>query len=211
MIAYRCQSSGGQKDFSASYTVTTVHDNAETKWPSSCAYMFFNNTSFNEPVEIGNNVISCAYMLSRCSNYNHDLYIPDSVVDSSGILSGCTSFAKNIKLSNNTNRLLHALSGTKFNQDITIPESVMDCYSLLGNDVSFGKNIYFKGNTYRNIRISSMLEGTNNSKRKNIFFNQALNNKFNGSSWLDNLSWVPMTNGFYDANYNIYCYYNYAG
>ena len=61
-----------------------------------------------------------------------------------------------------------------------------------------------------------MLSYMNTQKRKNIHFNSALQDIFynNGSGFGITgtaTTWTNMTNGFYNAAVNIYCYNNYRG
>lgn len=155
---------GGGGDYSATYTFSING----VKQKGSCARMFANNTSFNSPVIIGNNVNSCYCMFES----------------------------------------------TAMNQDITVPINVTELNRMLYN-TPFGKNIYIKGKEFRNFNLGGLFNTS--TKRKNILFHSSLNSVFNNGAIVDdgiNLivpTWTPMTNGFYNTQYNIYCYYNYSG
>lgn len=103
-------------------------------------------------------------------------------------------------------------NAANFNRDISIPDSVNDCSIMLGLATNFSSNIYFSGKVYRNINIADMLYGS--SKTRNVYFNHALNNIFNQTgpnALVGNITWATADNCFYNTNYNIYCYYNFAG
>ena len=104
---------------------------------------------------------------------------------------------------------------TAMNQNITIPSNVTSIERMLFN-TPFGRNVYIMGNVYRYIDVSCLFNTS--TKRKNIWFHSSLNNIFNNASIVgyDNRdtikpTWTSMTNGFYNTQYNIYCYYNYSG
>lgn len=269
----KSQSEGN--DYSATYTYTI----GEEKGKGSCYGMFQDETSFNSPVKIGNNVSSCAYMLSNtsfnqpiaipnnvnnisfmfadsafnqpitvpsncnctrillntpfncdivlgenciligmltnCKEYNRNLQIPDNTRSCSYLFYNCVRFNQNIKIPSNASTCSSMFESTAMNQNIIIPSSVNYIDRLLFN-TPFGRNVYIKGNVYRNIRVSGLFNMS--TKRKNIWFHSSLNNVFNNADLVayDNglaikPTWTSMSNGFYNTQYNIYCYYNYSG
>lgn len=168
MLLYRSslRTSEGE-DYSASYTATV-----DGVLYASSAFVIDDNdrATFNNVVEIGNNIVQAIYTFNNCKNFNQNIIIPQRVIDCRNMFHGCTNF---------------------------------------------GQNIYIKGNTNRTINTVNMLQSMNNSLRKNIWFNSSLNAQFNKSdnnSLVGNsITWTPMTNGFYNEVYNIYCYSNYSG
>jgi len=99
-----------------------------------------------------------------------------------------------------------------FNRDIIIPESVNDCSGMLCYAYNFSANIYVMGKTYRNINIAYMLYGS--SKIRKVYFNHVLNNIFNQTgpnALIGSITWETADNCFFNTDYNIYCYYNFAG
>ena len=104
---------------------------------------------------------------------------------------------------------------TSFNQPIIIPNSVIHCSHMFDYCTNFSNSIYFKTKN-TSLDVTFLLSNCNNSKRKNIFFNSVLNSKFNNTAAYfsivgrDSITWTPMTNGFYNTAFNIYCYYNYV-
>lgn len=124
-----------------------------------------------------------------------------------------TSFNDQISIGSNVCSCYGMLMNcTGYNQDLTIPETVTNAMLMMFGCTKFGKNVYFKGKTAKTMPVTSMMYGCNNSLRKNIFFNSALNSIFNATgSVVSGITWTTMTNGFYNATYNIYCYYNYSG
>ena len=269
----KSQSEGN--DYSATYTYTI----GEEKGKGSCYGMFQDETSFNSPVKIGNNVSSCAYMLSNtsfnqpivipnnvnntaymflnsafnqpiifpsncfcayalfntpfncdivlgencrlvgmlanCKGYNRNLQIPDSTITCEALFRNCQRLNQNIKIPSNASSCSSMFESTAMNQDITIPSNVRIISRMLFN-TPFGRNVYIKGNVYRSILAYGLFDTS--TKRKNIWFHSSLNNEFNNTGlvgydngWSIKPTWTSMTNGFYNTQFNIYCYYNYTG
>ena len=107
-------------------------------------------------------------------------------------------------------------SNTTLNAPVTIGSNVITCFRTFSGCTNFANDIYVKGNTYRALNVVGMLSYMNTQKRKNIHFNSALQDIFynNGSGFGITgtaTTWTNMTNGFYNAAVNIYCYNNYRG
>jgi len=190
MIAYRSTRLESSDTSGESYGIT-VDGQVIT---GICSNMFAGNTTFNLNVHIGNSVNNCAYMFYGCNNLNQNIYIPNSVNDCAYMFSRCNNL----------------------NQNIYIPNSVNNCAYMFSRCNNMC-NISI-GGSYRNINTYAIVgayDPSDTHNRKNLFFNVALNNKFNitnnNSICRNNVTWKTMTNGFYNATYNIYCYYNYPG
>lgn len=173
------------------------------------------NVYFNKPVIIGNKVYSCANMFYGCSNFNSVVTIGDTVKDCSNMLRRCTSFDIPLTIGENVVNCSYMLDSTNFNQNIIVPSSVNDLSSFLNSAPQFSNDIYIKGTTFREINVKSMVYYPIDPKRKNIRFNPVLNNIFNQTDrnsviGLD-VTWTPLTNGFYNSNYNVYCFNDYSG
>lgn len=209
MILYRSVQKSNASDYSASYTITVDG----TIQQGSCRYRFANDSSFNGNVIIGNNVWDCSGLFYNCSNFNQPIDIPNSIRNCTSMCMSCKNFNMPVNISQNVEECSMMFWLSSFNQDIVIPKSVNNIAYML-NTPSYGKNVYIQGNEYRSLNISYMFS-KNNVLRKNIFFNQALNNIFNITNSYSlvgtSITWTSMTNGFYNADYNIYCYYNYSG
>lgn len=203
----------------------------------NCLSMFRGCSNLNQNIKLPNNIKYIGQTFFNCSNLNQNIRLPESVVTMSAAFQGCSKLNQNIKIPQGVTDITFAFSGTNVNQnivipntvtslyqtfassamncDITIPESVLYCtYTLVRTD--FSRNIYFKGNAYRELHTDSLFQQANTAKRKNLFFNIALNNRFNNtvSGWTlvyHNITWQSMTNGYYNSEYNIYCYTNYPG
>lgn len=159
---------------------------------------FCNCHNFNKPIDLSRIIGNAAQALQFCDVFNQPLNVATESVGLNNI--GCYSLLNNSQ---------------NFNSPIVFGESVYNVVWALQYCKNFGSSIYFKGNQWRQIAITGLLGFTNNSLRKNVHFNSVLNNVFNrtdGQSIVVNaISWTPMTNGFYNQQYNIYCYNNYAG
>lgn len=100
-----------------------------------------------------------------------------------------------------------------FNQDVDIHGGIVSCSGMFENCKNFAKNIYFHSRTSA-INTQRLLANTNNSLRKNVWFQKNMNTYFNNTDASSivgqQITWTGITNGFYNAAFNVYCYYNYA-
>lgn len=170
---------------------------------------------FNKRVNIGNKVYSCANMFYGCSNFNSEVRIGNNVKDCSNMLYRCTNFNIPLTIGENVVNCSHMLDSSNFNQNIIVPSSVNDLSYFLYSAPQFSNDIYINGTTFREINVKYMAYYSIAPKRKNIRFNPVLNNIFNktDSNSVVGLSvtWTPLTNGFYNSTYNVYCFNDYAG
>ena len=200
----------------------------------NCMSIFRDCQALNYNIKIPANATDCAMMFYNCRQLNQNIAIPDNVKNCESMFGQCISLNQNIKIPESAIRCEAMFKGA-CNLDfknLYIPENVIDVSNLLmGYSISeptYNKsiNIFFNAREYKIIRIDGLVGryptqyqpgNVNTSVRKNIFFNAVLNNVFNrtnGSTILgydsnDLITWTPMTNGFYNAYYNFYCYYNY--
>lgn len=147
-----------------------------------------NNTSFNYPVVIGNNVAYCASMLENCTSYNSPITIGENVVNCANMLRNCSSF----------------------NQDVHIANSVTTCYCMLADCPSFGANIYYHNSSMSMTKCNRILYNKNTSKRVNIYYSGA----YPSATYLNtlvgsNLTWTTGDGYKYNTAQNIYIYNNY--
>ena len=187
-----------------------------------CYEMFYCCYNFNQPLVLGDNVNYCARMLYGCNNFNSSVTMGNGVYACDEMFRGCTSLnalvtlGKNVKYCNN---MFYYCSN--FNQPLRLSNQVINCYYMLAECPNFGSDIYFDGIearssfTYSSVR--NMLYNTKKDFRKNIHFNNVFNNVFNCENSYSivgrALGWTPMedSNGFYNPDFNIYCYNNYEG
>ena len=204
---------------------------------NNCCYMFYSQWEFNYPITVNYNLqdVNCFAMfgecrkfnspvtISRCSNVSNMFYhaynmnLP--VLLGVDFPSHYTNAIVIKQIQNNINiaRLFEGCNN--YNQPIVLSAQVGNCAGIMVDCNQFSSNIYFTGNTYSSwLNVRSLLSGTNNSKRRNVFFNVVLNNKFNQTQYnaiinpgSTGVTWTTMTNGFYNSTYNVYCYYNYDG
>ena len=181
---------------------------------TNCAGMFYDCESFNYPITIPNNVIDCYHMFFACRNFNQSIAIPNNVINCRNMFEHCKNFNQPITIPDNTiycSGMFFACG--KFNQPIIIPNKVTNCSEMFYACYSFSNNIYFKTKS-TSLDVTYLLGDCDNSKKKNIFFNSVLNSKFNVTSYssivASPVTWTPMTKGFYNAAFNVYCYYDYV-
>lgn len=97
-----------------------------------------------------------------------------------------------------------------FNQNVYIGNNVVDYQHMFYNCTNFNSDVYINtGNT--NIMTSMMFANIAGVK---LHFSPNLNSRFNmaGVFFGTTISWTDMSdgNGFYNSEYNIYCYNNYT-
>lgn len=228
MIGFRCVQQGNSIN---PYTVSIKNNGKIEPLKSSLAYIYRNiQDGFVLPVIIGNNVGNCAGMFYDCHYISQNISIPDSVIDCSHMFHGCGNIFWNgneIKIPNNAKYLGYMFFNVyNFSQNIHIPPKVENVGCMLGGDDTLFSthsypNVYFEAKEYRDINIIGMFgnwyqgssDGVNRSLIKNVFFNSVLNNVFNRNASNSiaggTIEWTPMTNGFYNSEFNFYMYNNY--
>lgn len=100
-----------------------------------------------------------------------------------------------------------------FNQNLNVHGGVVSCVGMLDGCTKFSKNVYFHARNSA-INASGLLANTSNALRKNVWFQTNMNTYFNNtdaSSIVGQpVTWTAITNGYYNAAFNVFCYYNYA-
>lgn len=146
-----------------------------------------NNTAFNYPVVIGNNVLNCSNMLENCTNFDSPIVMGVNVGNYANMLRNCT----------------------KFNQDVHIL-TANNCSGMLADCPNFGANIYYHNSFNYSNQYNNILLNKNTSKRVNIYFN----GNYASASHLNklvgkNLTWTTGDGYKYNTAQNIYLYNNY--
>ena len=165
---------------------------------------FAQGTLFNSTVSVlGNNQLSVNMdrMLYNCQQFNKPITMPYELAsaDCSNMFNNCRAY----------NQVTYIVGKKGCNM-----------YHMMDNCISFGSDIYVNCLTStasipnHTLNVKGLFLNCNSRKRKNIHFNAGFNSSFNntlGSNTLAgiNITWTAMTNGFYNATYNIYCYNNY--
>lgn len=197
-------------------------------------------TNYNQPFNMPNRTFSANSLFSKCTNFNQKVNLPDdlyyarsmyahtafnqpyeincpTVIEIDSMFYNCINLNSTITFNvPNVKSLGSMFYNSAFNKDIYIPSQINNLFHTFANCKSFSKNVYIQG-TYRVINVAGMFLNCDNTKRKNIFFNNALNGQFgqSGSTSVIGapITWTNITGnvGFYNATYNIYCYNNYSG
>lgn len=204
---------------------------------SGCIY-------FNQPVTLPNNVGGIENLFEKCYNFNQAVVIPDSIRYMQGAFRNCYIFNQSVHISNNSHAYLDNLFDNchifnypvtipnsssvwslrymfshcyRFNQRFIVPESILNMDGFLYHCTNFNSSIYFLGNTLRTLNTNNLLAEGNNSLIKKLYFNSALNIRFNKSTSDttivgSTIYWTTIdSNSYYNAAYNIYCYTNFSG
>lgn len=187
-------------------------------WNAYRMYYGCTNLNIRIPVEC---FLNTPYMFQHCYNLNQSFvwsgYPPSN---SAYMFEGCNNLNKTIGWTKDAGDPFNCVgmlaNCTKFNQDITVPRGCNNLYQFLYNCKDFSKTVYIKGTRSRELNISGLFYECNNSKRKNIRFNSALDSIFRATAYGKTLiwysiTWTSLTNGFYNSVYNIYCYNDYSG
>ena len=156
---------------------------------NNCSNMFEDCDQFNLPVVIGYGVNNCSNMFRNCRNFNQPVVMINNVYTCSSMFINCNNF----------------------NQSITI-FNVYGCREMFCNCYNFSGNVYIRSNKFGSGQ-SGMFYGCYNNRRKNLFVYKNMSTHFNstvaGSTLVYNeITWTTMTNGYYNAAYNIYVYTN---
>lgn len=184
---------------------------------TNCANMFWSCTNFNQPITIPSSVTDCSGMF-MASGFNQPITIPSSVTDCSNMFAYIFDFNKSVTISNGVrgcaNMFRNCYRSGTIPSSLTIPETVTDISNMFTYAGTMN-DIYIKGKAYRWIGTTAFVQRYSTTTRLNIHFNSSLNNRFNITAAYSivgaAVTWTAMTNGFYNATKNIYCYYNYAG
>ena len=192
-----------------------------------CVGLFYGCHYLNTNVVIPNGVESCHSMFRDCYRLNQNIQIPESVTNCGWMFFNVSSLGYEIKIPNNATDCSHMFYNIRYKNfsNIHIPSKVTSVDNICGGgdagSFNYAPNIYFEAKDWININIQGMFGGGylngperfNANFRKNVFFNSILNNIFNRDDYHSiadrNVTWTPMTNGFYNAEYNFYMYNNY--
>ena len=204
---------------------------------SNCFGMFSQCYNFNNNVYIGNNAKNCAQMFQSCYDFNKPINIPQNVNDTTSMFYACTKFNQNVAIPDTPDiQCTHMFeSCLQLNQPIAIPNNAISTAFMfsscrnLAQDFIIPKNVKSVGNMFincenyhGNIYINNvglnaagyhnMLKNTG-FNRKNVYCNNLTNLMSTGTDSIigNYISWTAMTNGYYNAFYNIYLFNNYNG
>lgn len=176
----------------------------------------FADTNFNLPFVIPDGTINVSTMFQNAV-FNQPIVIPDSVNAPEGLayfLFNATAFNQPITIGNNVTNCYMALdcpfANGQFNQDVEFPLNVFDYRYALYGQLNFEKNIYILNNQAQAEYFNFFLGGTDSSRRKNVYCNDIsiLNRSSLPTITGEAMAWSAMTNGYYNAQYNIYLYNN---
>ena len=173
---------GNPKDFTA-----TV--NGMIKENVSAEAFFEGNETINYDIEIGDKITSCANLLFGCENFNKNVKIGANVTNCHQMLYGTNMRGKSIVFPKKAQDLSLALGWSNFYGNVKINNSAPNVYGLIGSraDNSHRVNIWCSNQTA--ITSGAIL----------------------GDPSVYPITWTSMTNGYYNAQQNIYFYYNYTG
>lgn len=181
-------------------------------------------TQFNASVSIGENVRGMASSFRNCTHFNQPVSFPQNASENCSMaycFDACSIFNQPVNIPNGVSNCAYALMNCDlFNQNVIVPASVNDMTRLLWNSLEWGANLFIKGTVERTIKVSELFGDVfgsyvriNMQKVKNVFFNSALDTTMRNINAGVTMTWTNMSdgNGFYNTQYNIYCYNNYAG
>lgn len=185
-------------------------------------YMFNSCSNLNQNIQIPESVKSTAYMFNGCNNLNQNIHIPDSVTNMANMFFRCSALNQNIQLPNTNYNAAFLFNGcSNLNQNIFIP-------TLNGYQRNFAfafaycnqlSNITIGANSQTAYSCIGMIR-SNNTQAINIHTDtltamNLINDKIiksRNTSISDSAQikpdWETITNGYYNAMYNVYIYTN---
>ena len=177
---------------------------------TNCVAMFYSCWKFNQPITIPNKVNFCNYMFLDCRVFNQPITIPDKVLNCAYMFNNCGNFNQPITIPDNVTNCAYMFQWCyNFNKSVTIGYNVLTCAYMFNNCRNLNQNIYIKSTKTSN--VVRMLYNHNNQKMINLFCtNLASLNKTTAATSLVGaaITWTAMTNGYYNATYNVYLYNN---
>lgn len=181
--------------------------------------------------------VSMYGMFEGCTKYDKSVFVPDNATDCSRMLFGCSSFYSSVDFNSAciVRNISHICDGCDRPTIGFIPNGVLDmsyacancrniqdawfdigtgvnnCDGVLFNCNNFNGTLNFLGNVSRKISMKGIFS-TSMTKKKNIYFGNAINGQINKLSVVSpNLyitpTWTTTSYGYYNATYNIYCYW----
>ena len=172
----------------------------------------------NKKVVIPNSVTIAEGMFHSCSNLNQNIQIPNSVTKTANMFYSCSNLNQNIQIPNSvTNAVSMFYSCYNLNQNIQIPNSVTNAWFMFRkcnsiHDIVVGPNVansifvgIFEQNNAHAKNIHTDTLSAANLITTNIIANAGTNLKLAGQILP---TWTTITNGYYNALYNVYIYTN---
>lgn len=122
-------------DYSEDYTVKVVSNNELL--PTSCSYLFKDNSAFNSDIIIGNNVTNLYHMLNNCKGFGSNIFIKGNtyrnIDTSSMIYFGNNDIRKNIFFNSVLNNCFNNSSSSIVGYTITWSSMVNGFYNSAYN------------------------------------------------------------------------------
>ena len=179
---------------------------------TDASYMYSSCPNLTGPPVCGRNVIYATSMYRYCNNLTGSPVCGNNVIYANGMYEGCTNLTgspvcgSNVTNANGMYYNCYNLTGSPVCGSNVTNASYMyqNCYNLTGSGNVYMNNVNF---CYR------MLYGRpQGASRINLFINPSklnLKNAFGAGNIMGiALTWTDMTNGYYNASYNIYAYTN---
>lgn len=179
--------------------------------------MFGNCTSLNQNIQIPNSVINAQYMFGICNNLNQNIQIPNGVKNVAYMFNGCRYLNYNIQIPNSVTNAAGMFNGCyNLNQNIQIPSGVTNaafmfslCDNLSGFSIQSGKaNNVFMGALRENNSQMLNIYTESTTAANLITTNLVRNGTKIGVANCIRPTWETVSNGYYNALYNIRIYNN---
>ena len=164
--------------------------NGKVTFPKGVTHLygaFRNCQRFNQNIQIPNSVTNTYAMFQNCSSLNQNIQIPNSVIDMNAMFQNCSKLNQNIKIPNSVT---------------SVTQAFMNCWNL--SDITIEPIIvkYFFSD--------SMIRNTN-QQSINIWTDLASANRIMATKFIQGgikPTMTAITNGYYNAYYNVYIYTN---
>ena len=156
----------------------------------NAGWMFFNCQNYNRYTNFANmlNLNGCVNMFGNCRNYNCITPLPQT---SHSYMYNCENMFINC---------------IRYNQPIVIPNRVGSCGNMFRLANNMRSDIIFSGERTATFTIANMIPAQTDKDSINIYCsNLSLINRADRYSVVGQVvTWEAVTNGYYNATYNVY-------
>ena len=162
---------------------------------TTMSYTFNSCSNLNQNIQIPNGVTSMAYTFSYCSNLNQNIQIPNGVTNMLNTFSYCSNLNQNIQIPNSVTQAGFVFRNCNNIYDITINDGVANSVftGMLPTNNTHSRNIWTGQNSAANLITTNIIHPANANVKTAAQIRP---------------TWETITNGYYNALYNIYIYTN---
>ncbi len=212
-------------NFNSSVTIDTKHysdGSTPEKYIYSANNLFNNCIKYNRDTDFNVAIGDLSYAFSNCRIFNSRVNIfkaeniaymfRDAVVFNKEVTFPHSNINRYSPMGLNMAYVFQ--NASNYNCAVRVPNRATNICSMLENATMFGNTVYVNNKSFGMSHVRNLFKGCNNSKRKTLYCNNGRNligNTASNSLVGAAVTWATTTNGYYNATYNVYIYYNYTG